>query len=86
MSEERITAAVCTVCHQPIKHGQVVSGARMSEDAEEMVGHYLCIVHELGPEKTLQAILAHRLPALDPATMVDGRVPEWQNLFDVDET
>ena len=86
MSEERITAAVCTVCHQPIKHGQVISGARMSEDAEEMVGHYLCITQELGPEKTLQAILTHMLPALDPTTMVDGRVPGWQKLFDVDET
>lgn len=79
--QERVTARACDVCHKPIKHGQIVSGAREFPDSGEVIGHYACIVLMLGPEKTLQAILAHLLPAIDPATLVDGRVPGWENLF-----
>ena len=82
MLEERVTAQACMVCGQPIKHGQVVSGVRdLADDADEVIGHYACIVIMLGPEKTLQAILSHRLPAIDPTTLVDGRVPGWEKLF-----
>lgn len=80
-AEERITAQTCGVCHLPIKHGQVISGARYTPDADEVVGHYACIVRMLGPEKTLQAILAGQLPAIDPTTLVDGRMPGWEELF-----
>jgi hypothetical protein len=79
--EERVTAAKCGVCGQPIKHGQLVSGARLTPDAQEVVGHYACIVQMLGSEKTLTAILAHQLPAIDVTTLVDGRVPGWERLF-----
>ncbi len=82
--EERITSQLCMVCSQYIKHGQVVSGIRLAKDAEEVIGHYACIITMLGPERTLQAILAHRLPAINVATLVDGRVPGWKKQFDVD--
>ena len=81
LPEERVTAQTCGACGQPIKHGQIISGARVSPESQEVVGHYACIVQMLGPEKTLQAILAHELPAIDPATLIDGRVSGWEKLF-----
>lgn len=80
-SDERVTAAKCGVCGQPIKHGQVVSGVLPPDADTEIVGHYACVVQALGPTRTLAAILAHQLPAIDTATLVDGRVPGWEQLF-----
>lgn len=78
--EREPTAMVCTLCHDPILHGQVTSGVRLATD-EEVVGHYTCVCNYLGPERTLAAIMEGILPALNPKTLVNGRAPGWEKLF-----
>mgnify|MGYP003393185949 CR=1 FL=1 len=77
------TAQKCMVCDQYIQHGQLISGIRVTPDVDEVIGHYGCIVTMLGPERYLQALMAHELPMIDVTTLSNGRVPGWEKLFDV---
>ena len=81
------TGETCNLCGQPIYSGQLVSGVLhstappLTEDGVRMsdegyyYGHYACLVQMLGPEETLMAIHDGRLPAINPAILVDGCLP-----------
>ena len=87
MRKGLLTGEVCTLCGQPIYSGQLVSGVLHStapplteegtrvSDEGYYYGHYVCVLTALGPEETLRAIHDGRLPAINPAVLVDGCLP-----------
>lgn len=87
MRKGLLTGETCTLCGEPIYSGQLVSGvlhstapplsdegARVSDEGY-FYGHFACIIKALGPEETLMAIHDGRLPAINPAILVDGCLP-----------
>ena len=67
---------MCGVCHQPMKVGQLRTGIQVNRDTYYH-GHYLCVRERLGPELTQKAVAKGLLPAFDPASLLDGKLPKY---------
>lgn len=77
------TAELCGVCQCPMRIGQLHSGV-MTSTRRYYEGHYLCVLHIIGPDETLRALQEGRLPAYDPAKLIHGCDPSVIDGWDDD--
>lgn len=76
-----MAAVMCGVCKAPLQGFQLLAGARPEKGAPELVGHYVCVVEALKPDRVLTLVRTGRLPNIDPASLVDGRLPKYHEAW-----
>jgi hypothetical protein len=81
---------VTCICGQPVEPGQILSGVGLDANgrvvvptlaterpARQVLGHYECVLRELGPERMTEAIRRRALPNIDPRDIVGGRLRKF---------